>query len=163
MSANADKMRDIYERTVIVRRPIYGIVTGYHELPYVCLGNAIRGGAGSTEVRGKVQVSPRFVIRPAHYSPSYGEIFGEDHVDAAISGRIFGFLGFRDHPVECTSEHIAVRQSEDTIDELLNRNLDELERREDITTGIIITPESRYFPVSIERFIAAILDDEFRR
>ena len=154
-------MRDIYERTVIVRRPTYGIVSGYHELPYVCLGNALQG-TGTTEVKGKVQVSPRFVIRPAHYSPSYGEIFGEDNVDSAISGRIFGFLGFRDRPVECTSDQIAVRHSEDTIDELLSRNLDDLERREDITTGFIITPESRYFPVSIERFIATILDDEFR-
>jgi len=163
MPANSDKMRDIFERTVIVRRPTYGIVSGYHELPYVCLGNALKGGGGSTEVKGKVQVSPRFVIRPAHLSPSYGEIFGEDNVDAAISGRLFGFLGFREHPVECTSEHIAVRHSDDSVDELLSKNLDDLERREDITTGIIITPESRYFPVSIERFIAAILDDEFRR
>ena len=163
MPANSDKMRDIFERTVIVRRPTYGIVSGYHELPYVCLGNSLEGGGGSTEVKGKVQVSPRFVLRPAHYSPSYGEIFGEDNVDTSISGRIFGFLGFRDRPVECTSEHIVVRHCDDTIDELLSRNLDELERREDITTGIIITPESRYFPVSLERFIATILDDEFRR
>jgi hypothetical protein len=163
MPHNPEKMRDIFDRTVIVRRPTYGIVSGYHELPYVCLGTPLKGGAGSTEVKGTIQVSPRFVIRPAHYSPSYGEIFGEDNIDTSISGRIFGFLGFRDRPVECTSEHIEVRHFEATVDELLSRNLDDLERREDITTGVIITPESRYFPVSIERFIATILDDEFRR
>ena len=163
MPQHFDKMRDIFDRTVIVRRPTYGIVSGYHELPYVCLGNSLTGGPGATQVRGKIEVSPRLVIRPSHYSPSYGEIFGEDNIDTAISARIFGFLGFRNHPVECKSEHIEVRNLDATIDELLGRNLDELERREDITTGVIITPESRYFPVSIERFIATILDDEFRR
>jgi hypothetical protein len=39
--------------------------------------------------------------------------------------------------------------------------LDAIERREDITTGVMVTPDARYFPVSIERLIAAVLEDEF--
>ncbi len=161
MPLSSDEMRDIYNRTVVVRRPTYGIVKGYHELPYICLGNPIESDAGSVQVRGKVHVSPRFVIRPRHYEHSYGEVFGEDNMDLGLSGRMFGFLGFRNKPVDCTSEHLDVRHMDATVDELLSRNLDELERREDITTGVIVTPESRYFQVSVERFIASILDDEF--
>jgi hypothetical protein len=161
MSLSRDEMRTLFHKTVIVRKPTYGIVKGYHELPYVCLGAAEAGGRGTLEVRGKIQVSPQFVLRPQHYQPSYEEIFGEDNVDLEISGRIFGFLGFPRRPVECKSEHLEVKELEVGVDEALSRSLDELDRREDITTGVIITPDCRYYPVSIERFITSVLDDEF--
>ena len=47
------------------------------------------------------------------------------------------------------------------VDQALSRALDEMARHEDITTGVILTPNSQYFPVSIERFIASVLEDEF--
>jgi hypothetical protein len=40
--------------------------------------------------------------------------------------------------------------------------LDELVRREIINTGVIRSPDVRYYPVSIDRFIREILDQEFR-
>ncbi|MBN2310034.1 MAG: hypothetical protein JXR94_13760 [Candidatus Hydrogenedentes bacterium] len=156
-----DEMREIFQRTRIIRKPTYGIVSGYHELPYVCLGASFEAGHETTEVRGKVHVSPRFVIRPPHAEPSYEEIFGEDNVDAALAGRVFGFLGFRGRPVECKSEHIEVQHLDVSLDRVLSRTLDDLERKEDITTGVIITPSSQYYPVSVERFIASIVEDEF--
>lgn len=161
MSLSADEMREIFQATVIVRKPTHGIVTGYHELPYVCLGESIESGRKTTRVNGRVHVSPRFIIRPPQYEARYEEIFGESNVDSELSGRIFGFMGFRDRPVECQSEHLEVKHIEDSIDHALQATLDELERREDITTGVIITPNARYYPVSIERFISAVLDDEF--
>lgn len=161
MSLSADEMRDIFERTVIVRRPTYGIISGYHELPYVCLGASFEKGYETTEVRGKVQVSPRFVIRPSQYAPTYGEVFGEENVDLALTGRLFGFLGFRAKPVECKSEYLQVTHLGVSVDSALSTALDDLNRHEDITTGVIITPNSQYYPVSIERFIASILEDEF--
>jgi len=161
MSLNAEEMRWIFKRTVIVRRPTYGIVSGYHELPYICLGESEEPGFRCTRVRGKIQVSPRFVIRPSQYHPRYGEIFGEDNVDTELSGRMFGFLGFRERPVECKSEDLSLDHLDSSIDEALSESLDELERYEDITTGVIITPNSRYYPVSLERFIASILGEEF--
>jgi len=136
-------------------------VSGYHELPYVCLGNSMEPGHATTEVRGKVQVSPQFIIRPSHYEPSYREIFGAENVDAELAGRIFGFLGFRGKPVTCKSDHLEVKHVDFSIDRVLGDTLDELEHKEDISTGVIITPDSRYYPVSIERFISSILDDEF--
>ena len=48
-----------------------------------------------------------------------------------------------------------------SVESTLSRTLDDLERNEDITTGVILTPNSRYYPVSIERFISSILEDEF--
>ncbi len=161
MRDSAD-FKDIYRRTDIVRRPTYGIVSGYHTLPYVCLGDAVESGYETTEVRGTIQVSPRFLIRPSYHDSSYEDIFGEEHVEQALVGRVFGFLGFRGKPVECKSDHISVRHLTASPQRVLAEVLDELERYEDITTGVIVTPNSRYFPVSIERFIASILDDEFR-
>lgn len=161
MALSPQEMRQLFDGTVIVRRPTYGIVTGYHEVPYVCLGESFEPGRETTRVRGKVHVSPRFVIRPPHYEPSYGEIFGEENVDGALAGRIFGFLGFHSKPVECKSEQLELKHLDASVDHVLADTLDELEQREDITTGVFITPDSRYYPVSIERFISSILEDEF--
>ena len=160
MRDSAD-FREIYRRTDIVRRPTYGIVSGYHTLPYVCLGESIESGYETTEVRGTIHVSPRFLIRPSRHDPSYDDIFGDELVDEALVGRVFGFLGFRGKPVEFKSENISVRHLTGSPERVLAEVLDELERYEDITTGVIVTPDSRYFPVSVERFIATILNDEF--
>jgi hypothetical protein len=162
MSLSPRQMREIYERTQIVRRPTYGIITGYHELPYVCLGQDNERGFGSVRVNGRIHVSPRFVIRPSHLGPKYEDIFGDDNVDLEIAGRMFGFLGFPDKPVEIKSEQFELAHIDESLDDAVNGVLDECARREDITTGVVVTPDCRYFPVSVERFIASILDDEFR-
>ena len=161
MSLNAEEMRRIFRTTVIVRKPTYGIVRGFHELPYICLGPSFESGFETTKVTGKVQVSPQFLIRPSHYSPSYDDIFGSENVDLALSGRIFGYMGFPRKPMECKSEYLEIVHGNEAVDQLLSTCLDELERREDITTGVLISPDNRYFPISVERFISSVLDDEF--
>jgi hypothetical protein len=125
------------------------------------LGAACEEGFETTEVRGKVHVSPQFLIKPPDYAATYEEIFGEENVDVALAGRVFGFLSFRAKPVECKSEHLNVKHLAIPVDRALADAMDELERREDITTGVIITPNSRYYPISIERFISTMLEDEF--
>jgi len=161
MELSRREMRDIFDRTIIVRRPTHGIVKGYHELPYICLGDALDRHEGSMRIRGSIHVSPQFVIKPKHYQPNYGEVFGEDGVDVALAGRIFGFLGFPDKPVECSMEHLDLSHVSESLDDLVSASLDELERKEDIKTGVIITPESRYYQISLEKFITHILEDEF--
>lgn len=161
MGLSAYELREIYDQTVIVRRPTYGIVRGYHELPYVCVGESLENAGKTTLVKGRIHVSPRVILRPPHLEPDYEEIFGSDYVDGAIAGRMFGFFGFRGKPVECKSEDLEVRTDSASVDQVLSRELDELERREDITAGVLITPNPQYFPVSIERFIASVLEDEF--
>ncbi|GMU93223.1 MAG: hypothetical protein AMXMBFR4_22810 [Candidatus Hydrogenedentota bacterium] len=158
---SSEEMREIFRSTRIIRKPTYGIVSGYHTLPYVCLGASEDRSSGTTRVRGKVHVSPRLIIRPAHCEPSYDDIFGEDNVDEALVGRVFGFIGLRSKPVECKSEHLEVNLLGRSVEQVLADTLDELERLEDITTGVFVTPNSRYYPVSVERFIASILEDEF--
>lgn len=162
MSLSFDEMRDIYNRTRIIRRPTYGIVKGYHELPYICLGAGLDGTRGSLYVKGRIQVSPQFLIKPRHYQSKYEDIFGSEEVDVEIAGRVFGFLGFPNRPVECSMDQFEVKHLPETVDDLLSKAIDELERKEDITTGVIITPESQYYQISIERFIAYIIEDEFR-
>ncbi|HDP34444.1 MAG TPA: hypothetical protein ENN29_04975 [Candidatus Hydrogenedentes bacterium] len=162
MALDKRAMRDIYERTIILRTPTYGIIKGYHELPYICLGEALESASGSMRVRGRIHVSPQFIIKPKQYNSSYSDIFGEDEVDLAIAGRMFGFLGFPNHPVECSSEQLELSHEPDTIDALIGKCMDAFERSEDITTGLILTPESKYYQISIERFIAEIIEDEFR-
>lgn len=161
MSLDPEAMRRIFRGTVIVRKPTYGIVRGSHELPYVCLGPSFEAGFETATVRGRVQVSKQFLIRPSHYSPRYEDVFGSDNVDLEIAGRMFGFMGFPERPLECKSEYLEIEHGNESVDQLLSRCLDELERREDITTGVLISPDNRYFPVSVERFITSVLDDEF--
>ena len=158
---NHEELRSIYEKTQILRKPTYGIVSGYHELPYVILGESFESGYDTVRVKGTIQVSPRFIIRPAHLEPSYEEIFGEENVDVQLMGRIFGFLGFRGKPVECKSEHLEVQHLNRSLEKMVASTRDDFERYEDIVTGLIITPDARYYPVSIERFISVVLEDEF--
>ena len=162
MSLNPYEMRELFDKTVVVRKPRFGIVSGYHELPYVCLGESIESGYTTMRVKGRVQVSPRFVIRPPQFEPSYEEIFGEENVDNALVGRMFGVLGFRGRPVECKSEYLELKHLNSPVERVLSETLDHLERHEDITTGVIIAPDARYYLVSIERFISSVLEDEFQ-
>ncbi len=162
MGLSPYEMRELFDRTVVVRQPRFGIVSGYHELPYVCLSESIESGYTTTQVSGRVQVSPRFVIRPQQFGPSYEEIFGEENVDNALVGRMFGVLGFQGKPVECKSEFLELKHLDEPIDRVLNETLDHLERHEDITTGVIIAPNAQYYLVSIERFISSVLADEFQ-
>jgi hypothetical protein len=162
MGLNAREMRALFDQTVVVRQPRYGIISGYHELHYLCLGEAIESGALTTRITGRIHVSPRFVIRPQHFEPSYEEIFGGEHVPAGLAGRMFGFLGFKGRPVECTSEYLKVEHLNTPVEQTLNEALDRLDRMEDITTGVLVSPNPEYFPVSVERLIAAVLEDEFR-
>lgn len=161
MSIGPGEMQEIFRHTRIIRKPTYGIIKGYHELPYICLGTGLEDGHGTLRVTGKIHVSPQMILRPNNYMPKYGEIFGEDATDTQLQGRIFGFLGFPGKPVDCKSETLEVNTVPVALEEVLSKKLDELERYEDITTGVIITPNARYYQISIERFISSILQDEF--
>jgi len=155
------EMREIYEGTRVLRRPTYGIVKGYHDLPYICLGGAIESDRGTLVVKGTVHVSPQFIIRPSHFSAKYEELFDDDELEPELTGRMFGFLGFPNKPVECSMEHLEIQHVDEPVASQVEATMDRLDRYEDITTGVILTPNSRYYPVSVERFIASILDDEF--
>ncbi|GAB4330401.1 MAG: hypothetical protein Kow0099_00960 [Candidatus Abyssubacteria bacterium] len=153
--------REVFEETEIVKKPTTGFISGYHVLPYILLGRSTQYEGNVTEIRGRVSVSPKLVISPGHLGPTYGELFGTEGLDETIIGRIFAFPYLKKHPVSIESEELTVRTIEKGIDSALASVLDELERKEIINTGVIVSPNVRFYPVSIEKFILKILDREF--
>ena len=155
--------RSIFEATRVLRRPLRGIIAGYHVLPYILVGPQEEQQQRSVEIRGKIRVSPRLVISPSHRGQTYGELFHDDDVmDRALVARVFSFLYASRHQVQLEGEELRIVKSDCDPQAQLNRALDDLMRREIINTGVIFCPRVRFYPVSIDRFLTEILGDEFR-
>ncbi len=60
------------------------------------------------------------------------------------------------------SEELTITRADRDSETQLERVLDELSRREIVNTGVIVSPDPRFYPVSVDRFIREILDLEFR-
>src|SRR5215475_7226433 len=87
-----ERLRHIFEATRVVRRPMAGIITGYHVLPYILVGGELDHPGRSVEVRGRIRVSPRLVIAPGRDGPTYGELFGErELMHRTLLARFFSF------------------------------------------------------------------------
>lgn len=156
-----DFLRYVFERTEVVRKPLTGIITGYHVLPYIIVGPEGEEVSRSVEVRGRIKVSPRLVIGAGEAGPTYGDLFGErELMDRTLVARVFSFrYGSR---VSLESEDLQIRRQERDHHVHLERVLDDLTQREVINTGVIVSPDIRFYPVSVDRFIREILDQEFR-
>src|SRR5882672_9686659 len=127
-------LRTVFDETRVIRTPLRGIIAGYRVLPRLVLG----GNA-----------------------PTYGEMFGErDLMDARIVARVFSFRYAG--RVSLESEDLAIRRHEGDPGTQVERVLEELARREVIDTAVIASPDARFYPVSLDRFIREILDREFR-
>ena len=154
-------LRHVFERTEVVRKPITGIITGYHVLPYILVGpEGEDESARSVEVRGRIKVSPRLIISGEN-GPTYGELFGErELMDRTLIARVFSFRYAS--RVSLESEDLQIRRQERDTHGHVERVLDDLARREVVNTGVIVSPDARFYPVSVDRFIREILDQEFR-
>ena len=154
-------LRHVFDETRVVRRPLRGIITGYHVLPYILVGPEVARPSRSVEVRGRIKVSPRLVISPGRDGPTYGELFGErELMHHALVARFFSFRYAS--RVSLESEDLNIRRQERDPESVLERVLEELSQREVINTGVIVSPDPRYYPVSLDRFIREILDQEFK-
>ncbi|MGH7323569.1 MAG: hypothetical protein ACREJ9_02850 [Candidatus Rokuibacteriota bacterium] len=154
-------IRHVFEATRVVRRPLAGIIAGYHVLPYIVVGGEREHPGRSVEVRGRIRVSPRLVIAPGRDGPTYGELFGErDLMHQTLVARVFSFRYAPRLALE--SEELQIRRQTRDPEGQLERVLEELTQREIINTGVIVSPDARFYPVSIDRFIREILDEEFR-
>lgn len=160
MDRDPQFLKWLYDETRIVRRPTFGIHSGYHDLPYILVGDSPRPGYRTTEIRGKILVSPKVIVTPGDDGPSYSDVFDPATMDATIVGRLFAFK-FQRKPVEIQQEDFQRRELEYSVADALNRIADELERREVINTGVIQTPRVDFYPVALDRFITSILDQEF--
>jgi hypothetical protein len=159
---DSEFLRHVFDETRVVRKPLTGIISGYHVLPYILVGPERDQPSRSVEVRGRIKVSPRLVIAPGGgEGPTYGEIFGETELmDRRIVARMFSFRYAS--RVSLESEDLNIRRQARDPQGHIERVLEELAQREVINTGVIVSPDVRFYPVSIDRFIREILDQEFR-
>lgn len=159
--SDAERLRSVFERTEVLRRPISGIIAGHHVLPYVLVGPEVERPGRALEVRGRIRVSPKLVIGVGGGGPTYGDVFGErELMDRAVVARIFSFKYAPRVLLE--SEDLRIQRQERDPHAHLELVLDELARLEVIDTGVIFSPDVRLYPVSVDRFIREILDQEFR-
>ncbi len=157
-------LRKVFEDTQVLRKPISGIVTGYHVLPYILVVPDLEQTQRSVEIRGRIRVSPRLILSPRHLGQTYGELFDDPQLmDKNLVGRIFSFLYAARQNVQLESDDLRVLRMERDPRSQIERALDELAQREVLDTGVILSPDAKYYPVSIERFILEILDREFPR
>lgn len=163
MRYEPEYLRSIFERTQILRKPISGIVAGYHILPYILVGAQEGEPRRSVEIRGQIRVSPRLVISPSGVGQTYGEVFVDPELmDRALVARVFSFAFTPRHNVILESEELRITRTDQDPRAQITRALDDLARREIINTGVILTPDIRCYPVSIDRFLTEVLDEEFR-
>jgi len=158
---DAEFLQHVFDETNVLRKPLRGIITGYHVLPYILVGEEHDRPGRSVEVRGRIKVSPRLVITPNREGPTYGELFGEHELmDQRIVARIFSFKYAG--RVSLESDDLKILRHERDAGSHVERVLEELSQREIIDTGVIVSPDPRFYPVSVDRFIREILDQEFR-
>lgn len=157
-------LKHLFDQTEILRKPVSGIIAGYHVLPYILVGPQEDEPARAVEIRGKIKVSPRLVLAPGRAGQTYGELFKDEGLmDEALVARIFSFAFTNRHQVTLESEDLTIKRMERDPQAQAARALDELAMREVINTGVIVAPSIRFYPVSLDRFITEILDQEFRR
>jgi hypothetical protein len=155
--------KSIFEGTQVRRKPLRGIIAGYHVLPYILIGPQEERQQRSVEIRGKIRVSPKLVLAPRQYGQTYGDLFKDPEVmDQALMARVFSFLYTSRHQVALEHEDLKITRNERDPEAQIHQALNELMRREIIDTGVILCPRVRFYPISIDRFITEILDEEFR-
>jgi len=156
-------LKHVFDTTQVLRKPIAGIIAGYHVLPYILVGPQEDQPAHSVEIRGKIKVSPRLVLAPGRAGQTYGDLFRDTELmDQTLVARVFSFLYSSRHQVTLESEDLRIQRLDRHPQSQVERALDELAQREVINTGVILSPNVRFYPVSLDRFITEILDQEFR-
>jgi len=153
-------LKEIFENTRILRRPVNGIVSGFHELPYRIAGPL---DGGSVRISGTILVSQRLVWTMRQVAEHFGQVFEGDEgfMDEEIVGRSFQFAVARDPSKGIRNEHLRIERRGESFEELMDGMEDELARSEDTRTGLISCPSPRHYPVSVDRFIREILPREF--
>ena len=152
-------LREVFEGTHVVRRPIRGIVAAYHELPYKLTGPR---EDGSILISGTIRVSPRLVLSLRQLAERFGDIFEGDEgfMDSQIVARSFQFAVAHDPNRTIRNEHLHIDPRTEPADQLLAKLEDELARAEDTRTALLHCPNPRFYPVSIDKFLREILDNE---
>src|SRR5574342_1280668 len=124
-------LKHLFETTEILRKPVAGIIAGYHVLPYILVGPQENRPAPSVEIRGKIKVSPRLVLAPGRAGQTYGELFKDSELmDQTLVARVFSFVYSSRHQVTLESEDLTIQRWERNPETQVERALDELTHRE---------------------------------
>ncbi len=164
-----ERLREIYKNTTIRRAPITGIVSGFHTLPFTMVGpndeadESSSKPPGSVKLTGKITVSPKILLTISSQDDRFAEMFPESEpfMDKSIAARLFSFSTASKKNYRIRNEHLTVEEFTEDDQSLLATVLNELNRAEIINMGVIWCPQPRFYPISLERFIASILDREF--
>ncbi len=158
-----DFIKSVYHNTRIHRKPITGIVSGYHVLPYILVGPDNSQKTGSILIKGQVTVGPKMVIQLSDQETLFSEIFDEPEpfMDESIVGRSFSFRVSQQGKNKISHEKLSIIKTEEPYKELIESELDKLIRSEILNTGLIESKHPQFYPISIERFILSIIDKEF--
>ena len=169
-NADHNRLKHIYKQTDVRRSPITGIVAGYHTLPFTLVGpndeadESSSKPPGSVKLTGKITVSPKLLFTVSPQDEHFADIFpeAEPFMDKSIAARLFSFSTASKKNYRIRNERLTVEEFPEDDQELLAKVLNELSRAEIINMGVIWCPQPRFYPISLERFIASILDREFR-
>jgi hypothetical protein len=153
---------EVYHKTAIICKPVSGIVSGYHELRYILVSPNEENPANSTEITGKINVSPKFILTPEQMGETFGDVFDPETFSDEIQGRLFSFVYASKRNVKIENQDFAIAHFEEKAEERINRVHDNLLMQENIRTGLIFGPQFKYYPISIDRFIGEIIDREFK-
>ncbi len=157
-----EEQKRILEETRVLRKPFIGIVSGYHDLGYRVLGPETKAGAGSVQIAGRLFVSPKLIWTPSDLEKTFGDLFKEtEMMDQDLVGRVFAFPKAASGNFKIETEHLRVTQHEWSPDLLVEKVLDELLKKEITDTAVIQTPNVRFYPLAVQRFIQEILSEEF--
>ena len=120
-------LKHLFDTTEILRKPVSGIITGYHVLPYILVGPQEDRPARSVEIRGKIRVSPRLVLAPGRAGQTYGDLFKDTELmDQTLVARVFSFVYSSRHQVTLESEHLTIQRWDQNPETQIERALDEL-------------------------------------
>lgn len=155
-------LQEVFSKTSILRKPITGIISGYHQLSYILIAPSDQDSSHTVEINGKINVSPKIIISPASLNETFGDIFDPQTFDQTIEGRFFSFAYTKNKNVKIQNEYFNITNYEDKPQEHLDRVHDRLLQQENTSTGLIFSPKFQFYPVSIDRFLSEILDREFR-
>lgn len=154
--------KEVYDGTRIIRRPISGIISGYHKLPYILIAPDDENSERSIEINGIINVSPKFIITPGMLQESFEDVFDAETFDKNLEGRLFSFAYTGKKNLKIESSEFKMIHIEETVVSHLAHMEDKLLQQENTRTGLISCPHFSYYPVSIDRFITEILDREMR-
>jgi hypothetical protein len=156
------ELQELYHKTTILRKPISGIVSGYHVLPYILIAPDDENSSHSIEINGTINVSPKFIISPGMMNETFGDVFDAETFDKQLEGRFFSFTYTGRKNIKLQNDSFKIEHFEESLDDRINRVTDILMQQENTKTGLISCPRFHYYPVSLDKFISEILDREFR-